>query len=86
MAFPPNVWNQLKSITASELAGALERDGWSKDTRGGSAYIYLSADKTKRASVHFHPGKTYGAKTLQGLLEDIGWTVEDLRRLKLIRR
>jgi hypothetical protein len=32
-----------------------------------------------------HAGKTYGAKMLQALLEDIGWSMDDLRRVKLIR-
>lgn len=83
MALPPNVWNQLKSITAGELSKALARDGWAPDTKGGSQTIWRKG--TRRVSIHFHPQKTYGAKMLQGILNDIGWTPEDLRRLKLIK-
>ncbi len=84
MAFAPNVWDQLKSITAKDLARALERDGFSVDTKGGSAHIYWRADG-RRVSVHIHSGKTYGAKMLQGLLDDAGWDEADYRRLKLIK-
>jgi predicted RNA binding protein YcfA (HicA-like mRNA interferase family) len=89
VAYPPNIWNQLKNITAGNLAKALERDGWAKDTHGGSMYIYRKAPSedqpARRVSVHIHPQKTYGPRLLQDLLADIGWTEDDMRRLKLIR-
>lgn len=87
-AFPPDVWRQLKNLTAADLCRALERDGWQRDTRGGSQYIYrtVSADGTvHRVSVHVHPQKTFGAGLLKGLLADAGWTEEDLQRLKLVK-
>jgi predicted RNA binding protein YcfA (HicA-like mRNA interferase family) len=83
MALDGNVWDQLRNITAGNLAKALERDGWTRDTKGGSQYIYWK--NGRRVSVHIHPQKTFGAKLLKGLLDDTGWTVEDYRRLKLIR-
>ena len=84
MGWPSNVWNQLKSITADELMSALDRDGWTCDTSGGSMHIYLSGDG-RRVSIHYHPQRTYGPKMLQKLLDDIGWDEAALRRLKLIR-
>jgi len=36
-------------------------------------------------SIHYHPGKTYGPKLLQALLDDTGWNILDLRRLKLVK-
>ncbi|HVT46515.1 MAG TPA: type II toxin-antitoxin system HicA family toxin [Vicinamibacterales bacterium] len=86
-AFSPDVWRQLKNLTAGELCRALEREGWTRDTRGGSMHIYrraVGAD-VRRVSIHVHAQKTYGAGLLKGLLEDIGWTVDDLRRMKLIK-
>ena len=79
----PEIWNQIKNTTAGELARALERDGWLRDKSRGPALVYWS--KGKRVSIHFHPGKTYGIKQLRALTKDIGWTEEDLRRLKLIK-
>jgi hypothetical protein len=39
----------------------------------------------KGPSVHYHPKETYGPKLLKGLLEEIGWTEDELKRLKLIK-
>ena len=84
MSFPSHIWKQLKSITADELINALERDGWSRDETRGAEQIFRHPDG-RRVSIHYHPGKTYGAKLLKNLLKDIGWTEADFRRLKLIK-
>lgn len=84
MSFAPHIWGQLKSITAAELIKALEQDGWSCDTNGGSSFIYRHSDR-RMVSIHFHPKKTYGPKMLKDLLNDIGWSEQDLKRLKLCK-
>ena len=80
-----NVWNQLKSITADRLIKALNRDGWIEEETGAStrAYIKLSANGnvTRRIVLHYHPRKTYGPGLLKGLLKEIGWAEQDLKRL-----
>lgn len=83
MSYPKQLWAQLKNLTADELVRALDRAGWVCDMKGGSMRIYLSKDG-RRVSVHYHPGKTYGAKMLQGLLGDIGWSESEMRSYKLI--
>ncbi len=87
MAFPQHVWNQVKNLTADEIIGALLRDGWEKDPSGRGAIIgYIKkGPPNSRITIHYHPKKTYGAKLLQSLLDDIGWSEDDLRRLKLIK-
>jgi predicted RNA binding protein YcfA (HicA-like mRNA interferase family) len=90
MAFPPNVWNQLKNLTADDIISALKRDGWTNDPASKGAIIgYLKKDSAgtviNRITIHYHPKKTYGPKLLQGLLADIGWTIDDFRRLKIIK-
>lgn len=86
MAFSPNVWNQLKNLTADDLISALERDGWEKDpsSKGAILGFIKKGSPNKRVTIHYHPKKTYGAKLLKGLLSDIGWEEADFRRLKLI--
>lgn len=84
MSFSPHVWGQLKSITADELCRALDRDGWACDANGGSMRIYRHSD-LRRVSIHYHSGKTYGAKMLKSLLSDIGWSEEQMKALKLIK-
>lgn len=83
MSFHPNVWNQLKNITCEELIKALKKDDWQQDTTSGAVQAYKKGQR--RVTVHYHPGKTYGAKLLKGLIEAIGWTEDDLKRVKLIK-
>jgi predicted RNA binding protein YcfA (HicA-like mRNA interferase family) len=87
MAFPAHIWNQLKNLTAEEIVSALLRDGWEKDASSKGAILgYIKrGPPNSRITIHYHPKKNYGAKLLTGLLEQIGWSEEDMRRLKLIK-
>jgi len=86
MAYPKHIWNQLKNLTASDLISALQRDGWTLDNTKGSAQVFIKKESTnRRVAIHFYPAKTYGAAMLRGLLNDIDWNEQDLRRLKLIK-
>jgi predicted RNA binding protein YcfA (HicA-like mRNA interferase family) len=56
--------------------------------KGGSQQIYrrqFPDGQIRRVSVHMHPQKTFGARLLKGLLDDTGWTEDDLRRLRMIK-
>ena len=91
MKFPREVWKQLKSITASELRKALIRDGWEEERGNGGIRGYgkpstNGSGRRRRVTIHYHPKKTYGAKLLQGLMDDTGWTQGDLERLRLIKK
>ncbi|MCL5958666.1 MAG: type II toxin-antitoxin system HicA family toxin [Chloroflexi bacterium] len=88
MSWSKQVWDQLKNKSPDDLITALLRDGWQLDVvgkhkSGGSSRIYRHPDG-RMVVIHYHRHKTYGEKLLKGLLEDIGWTEEDMRRLKLI--
>jgi predicted RNA binding protein YcfA (HicA-like mRNA interferase family) len=88
MKLPKPIWDQIKNITVVELMIALKKDGWELDNSHRGVYIYykyMNGDK-RRITVHYHPKKTYGCKLLKNLLRDIGWGIEDLRRLKLIKK
>jgi len=39
----------------------------------------------RRVQIHPKSGKSYGQNLLTGLIEAIGWSEDDLRRLKLIK-
>ncbi len=84
MKFSSQIWDQIKNKTASEIIRALEKDAWHRDTTSGAEHVFRHPDG-RRVSIHFHPSKTFGPKLLKGLLQDIGWTEEDMRRLKFIR-
>jgi len=82
--FSKLVWGQLKNLSADDLISALGHDGFEPDTASGSQRIYKHPDG-RRVSVHYHAGKTFGPKLLKSLFDDIGWSIRDLRRLKLIK-
>jgi len=79
----PHIWSQLKNITSSELIAALRSDEWDERATGGSAIIFKKGNC--KVSIHSHPHKSYGPSQLKDLFRDIGWTEEDLKRLKLIK-
>ena len=88
MSYSKNVWSQLKNTTAQDIQKALTKDGWSAEKSVGAIQAYrkeFDDGAVKRVTIHVHPKKTYGAKLLQGLLTDIGWTESDLKKLKLIK-
>jgi predicted RNA binding protein YcfA (HicA-like mRNA interferase family) len=77
MAFPPNVWNQLKNLTNDDIIDALKRDGYRKDPLSKDAtitYIKPLANpepngcKNKRIVIHYHKNETCGPKLLQPYL------------------
>jgi predicted RNA binding protein YcfA (HicA-like mRNA interferase family) len=87
MAFSKNVWDQLKATTADELIAALQRDGFTKDPASGDATIAFikAGSPNQRVVIHYHPRKSYGPKLLKAMIADLGWSDDDLRRLKLIK-
>ena len=87
-AYSKAVWSQLKNKTIQDIAKALEKDGWLRDeTRGATqGYRHPDADaKRNRVVLHMHPKATKSPRILKGLLDTIGWTEDDMRRLKLIK-
>ncbi len=83
-----NVWNQLKSKTCEDLAKALKKSGWVHDVTIGASQVYIKKVKggpNRRVTIHWHPGKTYGAKLLKDLLDTIGWSAQEMKKLKLIK-
>ena len=84
--YSKNVWNQLKAITCDEFISALERDNWLFEGTRGAVHAYRHPDG-RRVTVHRHPsGDGYRPSLLKAQLEATEWTVEDLKRLKLIKR
>jgi predicted RNA binding protein YcfA (HicA-like mRNA interferase family) len=84
MAFSAGVWNRLKNTTADQLISALKKDRWNLEPNCKGAIQVYRNSKGDRVSIHYHPKKSYGPKLLKGLLDDIGWTEEQLKELGLI--
>ena len=80
----PEVWDQLKNKSCDEIIRALLRDGWLLQKSRGALRTFKSTGGRK-VTIHYHPQKNYGVKLLRDLLKDIGWSKDDLRRLKLVK-
>jgi predicted RNA binding protein YcfA (HicA-like mRNA interferase family) len=80
-------YSKLRGLTARKLINALQRDGFIFSRQSGSHQIYYHPDG-RRVNVTFHkPSDTFPIKTLKRILEEeAGWTEEDLRRLKLLKK
>ena len=75
-------------MACERLMKALEDDAWEKQKVTGNRHPFKkegNKGKAERVVIHYHKNKTYGQNLLKGLLEDIGWTTEDLVHLKLIK-
>jgi predicted RNA binding protein YcfA (HicA-like mRNA interferase family) len=82
--YPGNIWNQIKNITADEFITALKKDGFVLDVGRGAKRVYRHSDG-RRVAIDYHPQKTFGPNLLKSLLDDTGWNMSDLRRLKLAK-
>jgi len=73
-----------KNISANEFKHALERDGFKQTKKKGGYLVFRHPDK-RRVILSFHrPSDTFPPKTLKSMIQDAGWTEEDLRRLGLL--
>jgi len=79
-------WSRLRSITAREIIGALERDGFSLRNQSGSHRRYRHPDG-RRVTVSFHRmGDIFRPRTLRSIVEiQARWTDADPRRLRLVK-
>ena len=84
MRYSKNTCQRLKNLTADNLVGALERDGWQADESSGAFIPYVNPTTRDRVIIHYHPKKAYGPKLLKALLDEIGWSEHDLIRLGLV--
>ena len=91
------VWDQLKNVTSQQVIRALVRDGWVKvenkgrqGKKGSNTLTYRHPDRPPNANrvvIHPHPKKTMGGSLVKELLLScIGWTEDDLVRVKLIKK
>jgi predicted RNA binding protein YcfA (HicA-like mRNA interferase family) len=78
-------YSKLRSLTARSLISALIRDGFALDHERGSHRQYVHPEKGRVTVSLHHPSDTFPPKTLRAIVEDAGWTEEDLNRLGLLK-
>jgi hypothetical protein len=88
MKFPKNIWDQIKSLTSNDFYQALQKDDkWEFIDSKGAQQTFRNKCNGDYVSIHLHPTSKcgYGQKLLKDLLDQIGWSEEEMRQLKLIK-
>lgn len=76
---------QIKKLTAKELVKALKKDGFKCTTKKGGHLIFRHPDNRRVTIAYHHSGDTFPPKTLNNIIQDAGWTEENLKKLGLIK-
>lgn len=81
ITIPPS----LRNITTREMVNALKRDGFRQTQKKGGHLIFRHLDGRRVAVSYHRSGDTFAPKTLKNMLDQARWTLDDLKRLKLIK-
>jgi hypothetical protein len=87
MPLPRDIREQLRGTTFLDLVRALKQDGFKEDTHDRHERLYIKQGPTRlRVSVNWsNPEQRCGRLELEGIIEEIGWSIDDLKRFKLIK-
>jgi len=78
-------YSVLRSLTARQLASALQTDGFTLKRQKGSHRRYVHPDGRRVTLSFHHASDTFRIGTLRSIIElQAGWTEEDLRGLRLL--
>lgn len=72
---------KLPVVTAREVVRVAVKLGFVFDRQKGSHAVYYRASDKARIVIPVHPGRTIKPKTLAGILEDMGLSVEEFHNL-----
>ena len=73
-----------RNISGRVLERALIKDGFRLRAQRGSHRTYVKGRHVVTLATH-HPSDTFRPKTLRRILEGTEWSVQDLKRLGLIK-
>ena len=72
---------KLPAVTGKHLARVAQRLGFGFRRQKGSHAIYVRSTDHLRVVIPMHSGKDLKPKTLRGIIEDLGITVEEFQRM-----
>jgi predicted RNA binding protein YcfA (HicA-like mRNA interferase family) len=72
---------KLPVVTANELARVAQRLGFEFRRQKGSHAVYVRSTDKRRVVIPMHSGKDLKPKTLRGIIEDLGITVEEFQAI-----
>ena len=74
-----------RGLSAREFIRALHADGFRLTRTRGSHHVYRHSDGRRSVVAYHRLGDTFPIGTLIAMIEDIGWSDADLRRLSLLK-
>jgi predicted RNA binding protein YcfA (HicA-like mRNA interferase family) len=78
---------KLKNVKVRRFIKALKRGGFVLKRQHGSHRIYVHPQKGRQVIVPYHhSSETIPIGLMRSLIEDAGWTEDDLVLLKLMRK
>ena len=86
--YSKRVWDQLNNKTVQDIQKAMKRDGWVLEDGNRGPPAYHNPNKPPNANrivLHVHPKQVKGPKVLKKILDDLGWTEQDMLDLKLVK-
>ncbi len=88
--YSPEVWRQLKALTAKDLIRVLKNDSnWEFIKVRKNKYVFYNPNlqsSQQEILIHYHPKKGgYGVPLLKSILNSTNWSEQDLKDLKLIK-
>jgi predicted RNA binding protein YcfA (HicA-like mRNA interferase family) len=72
---------KLPVVEAKDLARVARKLGFALDRQKGSHAVYYRERDGSRVVIPMHSGQSIRPKTLLGIVEDLGISVEELRKL-----
>lgn len=71
----------IPAVTAEQVARVARLMGFRLHRQKGSHAVYYREKDKSRLVIPMHTGKTMKPKTLQGMLSDMGVSVDEFRKL-----
>jgi predicted RNA binding protein YcfA (HicA-like mRNA interferase family) len=74
--------NKLLQIKSDELIRILKKQGFILHTKKGSHFTFKHPKTKVRVTIPSHKGVALKPGLLHGVLKQLGWSIEDLRKFK----
>ncbi len=71
----------LPALTARDVIKVARKLGFQFDRQSGSHAVYIHLEKKLRIVIPIHPGKDIKPKTLKGIIDDMGMTMDEFKEL-----
>lgn len=72
---------RLPVLTSRDVIKVAKKLGFQFDRQSGSHAVYIHPEKKLRVVIPIHPGKDIKPKTLKGIIDDMGVTIDEFKEL-----